>query len=185
MPNKRTLILIIVPILLVAVLYSYLYLIRRKVKTSSSNNNVQAFLMMLRKCEGTSGPNGYRTLFGGKLFTDFSKHPNVKVPFRNTYSTAAGAYQFLYSTWRSLQLRLGLEDFSPANQNLAAIELIRERNALVDIEQGRITTAINKVRKIWASLPGAGYGQPEKPLAVALSYYSAAGGKLSNSDTMA
>ena len=32
------------------------------------NRNVQAFLHMLRHGEGTSDPEGYRRMFGGKLF---------------------------------------------------------------------------------------------------------------------
>lgn len=133
---------------------------------------------MIRKCEGTAGPDGYRTMFGGKTFTDMSRHPNVKVPFRDTYSTAAGAYQFLYSTWTTLALRLNLKDFSETSQDLAAIELIREKNALADVEAGRISDAIYKIRKIWASLPGAGYNQPEKSLTTALGYYKTAGGTI-------
>lgn len=78
----------------------------------NGNDNVKAFLMMIRHAREPPERNGYRTLFGGKLFNDYAQHPRVKVPFRNTYSTAAGAYQFLYSTWYRLSLELGLKDFS-------------------------------------------------------------------------
>jgi len=174
--NPFVLVLLLLSITVAAYLF-FKQLIIKKVMGASTNSNVKAFLLMIRKCEGTAGENGYRTLFGGKLFTDFSKHPNVKVPFSNTYSTAAGAYQFLYSTWVRIAATLNLKDFSPANQDLGAIELIREKNALLDVEQGRVQDAIRKVSKVWASLPGAGYGQPEKSLTVAVSYYTAAGGK--------
>jgi hypothetical protein len=52
-----------------------------------------------------------------------------------------------------------LPDFSPASQDRLAIQLIRERGALEDLQQGRIERAIYRCRNIWASLPGAGYGQ--------------------------
>lgn len=161
----------------------YLKYIKMKIEgilngTGSQSANVKAFLMMIRQCEGTAGANGYKTMFGGKLFTDTSKHPNVCVPYKNTCSTAAGAYQFLYGTWRTLAVRLALPDFGQQSQDLAAIELIREKDALEDVQAGRVDAAINKVRKIWASLPGAGYGQPEKPLATARGYFKAAGGTI-------
>lgn len=140
------------------------------------DNNMKAFLMMIRKAEGTSGPNGYRTIFGGQLFNSYAQHPNVKVPFGNTYSTAAGAYQFLYSTWTNLANRLGLTNFSPANQDRAAIQTFKDKGAYDDIIAGRFNSAIDKVKKVWASLPGAGYGQREKSLATVRKYYTDAGG---------
>jgi lysozyme len=52
-------------------------------------------------------------------------------------STAAGAYQFLASTWDDLKRKLNLPDFGPHSQDLAAQELIRERHALADVADGR------------------------------------------------
>lgn len=157
----------------------------RKMGTQNlNNNNVQAFLKMIRYAEGTSGVNGYKTLFGGKLFNDYSKHPNVKVPFFNRatgkqdYSTAAGAYQFLYKTWIALQVKLGLPDFSPNSQDLAAIEKIRERGALDLVIAGKFEQAVQKVSKEWASMPGAGYAQPEKKIAQLKQVYLQNGGQL-------
>lgn len=165
---------------------------RKRVNMASSDKNVQAFLRMIRHAEGTAGVNGYRTLFGHKLFSDFSKHPNVKVPFFNKakgktdYSTAAGAYQFLNSTWRRLALKLNLPDFSPECQDKAAIELIREEKALDDVIAGRLAIAIDKVQNIWASLPdiaggekASNYQQPQKKYADLVSVYQKAGGTLS------
>lgn len=144
--------------------------------------NLRAFLEMIAFAEGTSGPNGYRTLFGGGLFESFADHPNQiitrKLGGRPITSTAAGRYQFLRRTWVTLQKRLGLPDFGPASQNAAAIELIRERGALNDVYAGRLAVAVEKVRKIWASLPGAGYSQPEKSLNALAGAYTQAGGTL-------
>lgn len=140
--------------------------------------NVRAFLDMIAFAEGTAGANGYRTLFGGRLFDSYADHPRVFVPFRNTTSSAAGRYQFLARTWDSLARRLNLPDFSPPNQDAAAIELIRERGALNDVRAGRFELAVSKVRRIWASLPGAGYNQPERNINTLLAAYMRAGGNL-------
>ena len=146
-----------------------------------ADSNTAAFLMMIRKAEGTAGPNGYRTLFGGQLFSDFSDHPRTAKQFRDgagrtLWTTAAGAYQFMAvspiptggytrsNTWDRLRDKLGLPDFSPASQDAAAVELIREAGALGDVRAGRFDQAVSKVRRIWASMPGAGYAQPEKSL---------------------
>jgi lysozyme len=65
-------------------------------------------------------------------------------------STAAGRYQIIKPTWLSLKSKLGLPDFSPASQDAAAIELIRQRGALADVQAGRIESAVNKCAKVWA-----------------------------------
>lgn len=145
--------------------------------------NERAFLDMLAYAEGTSGPDGYRTMFGGRLFDSFADHPRVYTPFTNgrgeqLTSSAAGRYQFLARTWDALQRRLSLPDFGPASQDAAALELVRERGALNDVRAGRLATAIAKVAPIWASMPGAGYAQPEKKLPTLIAQYQAAGGNL-------
>ncbi len=45
-----------------------------------------------------------------------------------------------------------------------------------DIEAGRFSRAVGKARKIWASLPGAGYGQHENAMSVLQEAYVRAGG---------
>jgi len=140
--------------------------------------NAAAFLRMIRFSEGTDGQDGYRTLFGGALFESYADHPRIYVPFRNTSSSAAGAYQILYRTFQGLQSKLGTTGFSPEVQDAMALELIRERGALNDVYAGRVQQAISKVSKVWASLPGAGYNQPERQLSALLSAYADAGGNL-------
>lgn len=150
--------------------------------TATTNANVQAFLRMIRVGEGTSGPNGYTTLFGGGQFSDMSAHPNVRVPFRNPatgkmdYSTAAGAYQINYPTWQTIQAALNLPDFSQTSQDLAAAWLIKNDGALADVQNGAVDTAIAKTNKTWASLPGSPYGQPTVTLAQAENNFAAYGG---------
>ncbi len=143
-----------------------------------AQTNRRAFLDMIAWAEGTAGDDGYRMLFGGRLFDSFADHPRVYVPFRNTSSSAAGRYQILARTWDGVRGKLGLPDFSPPNQDAAALELIRERGALNDVDAGRVADAIAKVRKVWASLPGAGYNQPERGLVALMGVYQQAGGNI-------
>lgn len=145
---------------------------------SSALKNLKAFLLMIQYSEGTIGPNAYRMMYGGSLFTDYSRHPNKLIGKYGITSTAAGAYQILYRTWIGLQNDLKLPDFSPASQNRAAIELIRRRGALNDVLEGRFSQAIYKCRKEWASLPGAGYGQGERSITSLARVYQGAGGSV-------
>jgi lysozyme len=148
-----------------------------------SDPNVRAFLAMIRVGEGTAGANGYRTFFGGSTFSDMSRHPNVAHTGGGYTSTAAGAYQMLYTTWLEAQAALGLPDFSPASQDLAAVWLIKRRGALADVIAGRIATAIGKCNKEWASLAGSPYGQPTLTMADDLANFVNAGGNLTDGAT--
>lgn len=87
--------------------------------------NIQAFLLMI----GTADGDGYRRLFGGRLFDSYADHPRIKITAnlggKPITSTAAGAYQILANTWDAVRPKLGLPNFSPASQDCAAVELIR------------------------------------------------------------
>jgi muramidase (phage lysozyme) len=142
--------------------------------------NTRAFLDMLAYSEGTTR-NGYATLFGGGTFDSFADHPRRLFRFtdgagRQLKTTAAGRYQFLARTWDSLRDKLNLPDFGPESQDAAALELIRQRGALADVKAGRVSAAIAKCAPIWASLPGAGYNQPEHKLSSLVAAYQNAGG---------
>ncbi|MDQ7987087.1 glycoside hydrolase family 104 protein [Pseudomonas sp. G34] len=143
--------------------------------------NVLAFLDMLAWSEGTDHPNqrsiddGYDVLVGGQLFTDYSKHPRVLVPLPRygIKSTAAGRYQFLARTWDAIVENYGfIGRFIPRAQDLAAVKLLTECGALPHIQAGRISEAIAAAAPIWASLPGAGYGQHEHKLTSLLKIYA-------------
>lgn len=159
----------------------------------NADQNLKAFFKAVRYGEGTASAYGYQTLYGGALFNSYADHPalmgwpGVKLTTAQCagagfgpgcVSTAAGAYQINKPTWLRIKDKLGLPDFSPASQDAAAIELIRERGALSDVQAGRIASAIDKVRKIWASLPGAGYGQHEVALTTFNNQYLENGGAL-------
>lgn len=118
-----------------------------------NNPNVRKVLDFISTAEGAD----YDTGFGGTKIS-LDKHPNETKYFRNKEgkrlpTTAAGRYQFIGSTYKNLSNRLGLNDFSPASQDLAAVELIKEKGALDDIVKGDITTAIKKLNTTWSSLP--------------------------------
>ena len=143
---------------------------RASLEAALQHPNMQAFLWMLRYGEGTQGSEGYKTLFGGELFSSMADHPNIRVKrkLRNggtLESTAAGAYQHLARTWDANQLLYGFADFSPHNQDLSAVALITGRGALTDVLAGRLEEAIMKCNREWASLPGSPYGQPTVTLA--------------------
>jgi muramidase (phage lysozyme) len=142
--------------------------------------NLQAFLDMLAVSEGTSTSpatrcDGYDVIVTGadrkpEIFSNFSAHPfaagrkSKVINSRGLTSNASGRYQHMLRDWVHYRDLLKLPDFGPASQDKWAIQLIRERRALPDIEAGRFAAAVSKCRNIWASLPGAGYNQPEHPI---------------------
>ena len=145
---------------------------------------MRAFLDMLAYSE--IGPallaksdNGYNVCVGSTrdapiLFHDYSRHPRIRCEALN--SDAAGRYQFLGRYWLAYKHLLNLNDFGPESQDRWAMQLIRECKATADIENGHIEAAIYKCRSRWASLPGAGYGQPEHPVVDLLAAFRKAGG---------
>lgn len=151
----------------------------------TAQTNVAAFLAMIRASEGTDrASDPYRVVMGyGHTLQDLSDHPYFTGEWKGAtfgnppqLSTAAGAYQFLRRTWAGLREKLRLPDFGPASQDAAAIELIRQRGALEDVKAGRFAAAVEKCRREWASLPGAGYGQHERTLVYLQQVYANNGG---------
>lgn len=73
--------------------------------------------------QGESGGD-YQVIYGGERAPNLMAHPNVRVPLGDgRYSSAAGKYQFTKPTWDLEVNRLGLKDFSPSSQDLAAWDL--------------------------------------------------------------
>jgi len=130
---------------------------------SHASANLRAFLRLIRECEGTGqDPNGYRMMFTNKLFHSFADHPRQLQHGGGISSDAAGAYQFLSTTWDMAAEALKLPDFSPPSQDAAAVWLIGRRGALEAVKQGRLKEALDKCSYEWASLPPGRYGQPIK-----------------------
>lgn len=165
----------------------------RITEQEAGGRNVLAFLDMIAYSEGTQaiGRNdGYDVIVTGidkkpETFTDFSDHPFAKgrpskaINSKGLTSNASGRYQFMKRDWPHYRALLKLPDFGPLSQDRWAIQLIKERRALDDVKAGRIKEAISKCSNIWASFPGAGYGQPEHRLDKLLGAYTKAGGVLS------
>lgn len=151
--------------------------------------NVLAFLDALAWSEGTSNSkhtldDGYDVVVGGidspNRFSTYKAHPAVLVQVnkKGLKSTAAGRYQLLLRYFRAYSVDMDLPDFSPISQDKIAIRQIKEQGALLDVIAGRIDLAVDKCKNIWASLPGAGYGQREHKLEDFVAHYIAAGGKV-------
>ena len=74
-----------------------------------------------------------------------------------------------------------LKDFSPKSQDAVALQQIR-RGALPMIDRGDIRQAIDRCSNIWASLPGAGYGQFEHKADSLIAKFKEAGGTVREID---
>lgn len=116
---------------------------------------------MLNTINWAEGSPGYDELFAYVPFNNYGPHPKYVVNAGGYQSTAAGAYQILYSTWQMGIDALGLPDYmSPENQDQVALYLIEYRDALSDVDNGNLDAAITKLSWEWASLPPSRYGQP-------------------------
>lgn len=132
--------------------------------SSLSVPNVQAWLAAIRTTEtGTAGPRSYTTIAGGGQLQSLASYPNVQTSLvingQRVTTHAVGAYQFMPATWSDAASELGLTDFSPSSQDLAAVWLTKRRGALADVINGDLVSAIQKCNKEWASLPGSPYNQ--------------------------
>ncbi len=138
----------------------------------------RALLNTIRYAEGTwkNGRDlGYRILYGGGQFEDLSRHPE-RVVVKRYSSAAAGAYQFLPTTWQEVAQRLELPSFAPEHQDQAALHLVKKRGALQEIDRNGLTkAAMNRLAPEWASFPThagqSAYGQPVKSHAELVAFY--------------
>lgn len=154
----------------------------------AGGENVLAFLQMLKVSEGTAnlGDDGYNCIVGGQLFEGYSAHPRIAVKTRYGWSDAAGAYQVMAAipghietdTWDWASRAAGVKDFSPLSQDRVAIYLIAHHRAIECVKSGRLSEAVARCSKEWASLAGAGYGQRERTMAFLRQAYIEAGGRL-------
>jgi len=123
----------------------------------------KALLDTLAYCEGTLGVsnNGYDVVVGSRrIMAGWTKdttivHGGTDWFDKATNSTAAGRYQFLYSTWiGSKKINLPM---TKDNQDKRGLELIDSR--LTGIDKTKLTDksvfykALNKMCTVWASIP--------------------------------
>lgn len=115
-----------------------------------------------------SGPESggrYNVIYGGRKFSDYSRHPGVAVPIQSgpnvgKTSSAAGRYQFIGPTWESYRKKLNLPDFSPASQDRAAWALAKDvygpnlDQVLLSGDPQAIAGVGQKLAGTWTSLPG-------------------------------
>ena len=144
---------------------------------------------MLAWSEGTDNGrqktrnHGYDVIVGGELFTDYSDHPRKLVTLNpKLKSTGAGRYQLFPVGGMPTASSLALKDFSPKSQDAVALQQIKERGALPMIDRGDIRQAIDRCSNIWASLPGAGYGQFEHKADSLIAKFKEAGGTVREID---
>lgn len=136
---------------------------------------LRRFLNFIGKAEGAD----YNIGFGGRKINDLSQHPYRPREFRTadgTPTSAAGKYQFVRGTWDNLKRKLGLDSFSPANQDVGAVELIIEKNALGDVLSGNIGSAIQKLTPTWESFKKRSYYDLQRLYANSTSDLQTAGG---------
>lgn len=174
-------------IILVVVVIIYFNYRKREIvedltKNTQENRNIEAILKVIRWAEGTLNSRGYNTIYGYKYFDDYSKHPNRVVCSGGYCSSAAGAYQFLYSTWIEEKIKNGLQDFSPQSQDIAAVSRLKFRGSYNLIKQGKILNALDKISWEWASLPASNgrgrYGQPIRTVQEVLNKFKEFGGQV-------
>jgi muramidase (phage lysozyme) len=156
--------------------------------TAQQAGGVNAVAVLDRLAWSESTDNGKQptndrsddVIVGDGLFRGYADHPRtpVELPKQGISSTAAGRYQLLSRYYVVYRRKVGLADFSTLSQDLIALQQIRERHALPLIQAGKISEAIKAVRNIWASLPGAGYGQHAHALDDLLAAYRRAGGTI-------
>jgi muramidase (phage lysozyme) len=121
---------------------------------------VKAFLDTLAWTIGTLPANGYQLKLNGEEFDNFADHPRERVcgefygyGKESVCANSAGRYHIISSIWDTLAQRLELNDFSPTSQDAAAVELLRERGALEDLQSGNLESAIYEASYIWVTLP--------------------------------
>lgn len=131
----------------------------------------KAFLDVISYAEGTyhEHARGYKLRYPyakdkRAIFKSFRWHPGIRefINSRGEHrrASASGRYMILEKIWNAVALQLDLYDFSPLNQDLAALFLIWERNGAIEaIRDCDFKRAVKAVNGIWATLPGSPHRQ--------------------------
>ena len=156
------------------------------------NNQRKAFLDMLAWSEGTDNgrPESPEIMVAdvivGELFTDYSDRlANFVTLNPKLKSMGADATSFFPVGGMPTASSLAWKNFSPKSQDAVALQQIKERGALPMIDRGDIRQAIDRCSNIWASLPGAGYGQFEHKADSLIAKFKEAGGTVREIDVWA
>jgi muramidase (phage lysozyme) len=117
--------------------------IYRKLQITPEWMVLRALIRVIGRMEGTYNPAKpdqipYQVLFGFRISTDYSKHPDICTEigawgeWADDCSTAAGLGQWITSTWDGVQKRwkdapwYSDGEFSPRNQDLATVRHLAE-----------------------------------------------------------
>lgn len=147
------------------------------------DQKIAAFLATIRRFE--AGGDNYDVVYSYAFsITDFSHHPadpaysnhwhGVLITmgaFKGQYSTAAGAYQINWPTWKDFAPRVGVTDFTPASQDAVAAAILQSTGAIDALAVDNMELAFSKASRRWASLPGSTAGQGPQTLANAISFF--------------
>jgi muramidase (phage lysozyme) len=146
--------------------------------------NIKAFYSVVRRGESSLGPQAYTMISGGGSFSDFSRHPFAGLSTKEG-GKAAGAPQFIPSTWQEISERYSLPDFSPKSQDLGYVGCLLKRPGAVEaLLDGRFEDAVRICRPEWTSLPGASEANPAWNMDRARALYLDNGGRLDNGELL-
>ena len=155
------------------------------------NNQRKAFLDMLAWSEGTDNGrqktrnHGYDVIVGGELFTDYSDHPRKLVTLNpKLKSTAPDATSFFPVGGMPYRKQFTWKTSLRKVRTLWHCSRLSD-GALPMIDRGDIRQAIDRCSNIWASLPGAGYGQFEHKADSLIAKFKEAGGTVREIDVWA
>ena len=114
------------------------------------------WLKLISWSEGTYSNDQiqYNIMFTGKRFSSYHDHPRQLNSTNGLSSDAAGAYQYLSTTWDSIAQELNFPSFLPHYQDQGALYLIDQAGVLNEIDNCKFNpTIIDKLSPIWAGLP--------------------------------
>lgn len=152
-----------------------------EIEEALKNINLKKFLHAVRQAEFNKDsvvdkPDSefYSLGFGFKEIDSFKDYPAVLV--NSSHQMFSGAYQIGKKTWLAARNALGLTDFGPHSQDLAAAWLIKRRGQLNVILSGAWEKALPVLSCEWASLPqgkelGSHYQQPYMKFDVLKQHY--------------
>ena len=123
-------------------------------------------------------------IVGGELFTDYSDHPRKLVTLNpKLKSTGAGRYQLLSRWWMPTASSL-VCDFLRKVRTLWHCSRLRAWRFTYDWSWW-YPSGTDRCSNIWASLPGAGYGQFEHKADSLIAKFKEAGGTVREIDVWA
>ena len=142
-----------------------------KINNILINKYAYPILDMIAYAEGTifyGTKNGYDVLFGGNVISGWNNnylqgHPNIKVKFGNSSSTAAGRYGFLYNYGWIEKNKINVP-FNKTNQDITAYRILIGRIGVSSLKQiyddsskqlndnKSFLDMLDKISYIWASI---------------------------------